>query len=153
MGTLIGYLITRRILKERLNPPLHLFFTGCVGPSEVFRSSKTYQLPQKEFILKLKEMGGSPPEILENDEFMELYEPILRADFQAAESYEHVADLPFDVPISVAFGTGDHFTSEETQSWQLETTRPLEVSHFSGSHFFILEHREKIIELMLSKLN
>src|SRR5206468_3788359 len=33
MGTILGYLLTRKIVNENLNKPCHLFFSGSGGPS------------------------------------------------------------------------------------------------------------------------
>src|ERR1041384_6956218 len=60
MGSLIAYLITTRIIRDGLDQPVHLYFTGCVGPSEIASQPKTYHLPKDEFISELKKMGGSP---------------------------------------------------------------------------------------------
>ena len=59
LGALLGYLLVKRILDEKLPPPLHLFFSGRAGPSVQDKDKDIYALPKKEFIQKLKEYDGS----------------------------------------------------------------------------------------------
>src|SRR5439155_16351561 len=41
----------------------------------------TSALPEAEFINVLREMGGTPPEVLNNPEIMKFLLPVIRADF------------------------------------------------------------------------
>src|SRR6476646_9364299 len=76
MGTLLGYLLTRKIIENSDPHPLHLFFTGSGGPS-ILRckpgEKMRYLLPKNDFIAKIKEYGGSPDEILEDDSLMDFF--------------------------------------------------------------------------------
>ena len=76
MGGILAYLVARRIIEANLNQPLHLFVTGCVGPSLKYRDLVDHTLPKDEFIQKIKELGGSPDSVLSNDALMEFFEPI-----------------------------------------------------------------------------
>jgi surfactin synthase thioesterase subunit len=149
MGSLMAYLITRRVIRDGLNPPVHLFFTGCVGPSKIASQMKTYDLPKDQFLSELKKMGGSPAEVLDDAEFMELYEPILRADFEAAETYQHIDVDPFHIPIWVAIGKDEPANPDTAGAWKNETTADVKVFEFPGDHFFILEQQQKVTNLML----
>ncbi|MFM7859380.1 MAG: hypothetical protein ACKO96_47515, partial [Flammeovirgaceae bacterium] len=40
---------------------------------------------------------------------------------------------------------------EEAGTWQRESAEPIEVMQFSGHHFFIFSHVEKIIRLIAEK--
>ncbi|MEO5976056.1 MAG: alpha/beta fold hydrolase [Chryseolinea sp.] len=152
MGTLIGYLLTKRIIQDGFDHPIHLFFTGCAGPSEIESQPKSYHLPKNQFISKLKKMGGSPPEVLDDEEFMDMYEPILRADFQAAETFCYVKSDPFHIPIWVAIGKDEDATMQQAESWRKETTANVEVFEFPGDHFFILEHQQRLLNMISNGL-
>jgi surfactin synthase thioesterase subunit len=152
MGTLLGYLLTRKLERENHALPLHLFFTGCVGPSLIAQRKLRHRLPKKEFLQELQELGGSPDEILRNEKLMEFFEPILRADFQAIETYVYQRQAPLDVPITVLLGTEDVATPEDGGSWQTETRYPVEVRKLPGKHFFIFDHQPEIMNLVVNKL-
>ena len=57
----------------------------------------TCELPEAEFIDNLRMLGGTPTELLEHEEILQLMLPTLRADFGAAETY-HGPLIPGDPP-------------------------------------------------------
>lgn len=152
MGTLLGFMLTKRIIQENLNKPLHLFFTGCVAPSVDLDEPIRYLLPKAEFITTIRELGGCPDEILEDNDLMNFFEPILRADFQAVETYKYCETNPFDVPIDIMIGTEEKFTYKQALQWQKETTAKVEVRQFPGKHFFIFDYHSEIMKIMTQKL-
>ncbi len=152
MGSLLGYLLTKKISYEQLPLPKHLFFTGCNGPSVIENEPPRHLLPKDQFISKLKEIGGSPDEILEDDELMRFFEPILRADFQATDTYSYVESTPFEVSITCMIGLKEKTTDEKVQTWQKETTKRLDIKRFPGNHFFIFNYEREILKIIKSKL-
>jgi surfactin synthase thioesterase subunit len=85
-------------------------------------------------------MGGCPPEVLADRELLEFFEPILRADFQAFETWPVVSGPPIDVPIVVSRGSEDEVSEAAARAWALETRHPITYTEFAGGHFFILQH-------------
>lgn len=144
LGALLGFLLVKRVLNEKLPQPLHLFCSGRGGPSVENKDKHIYALPKKEFIEKLHEYEGSPKEILNDEGIMEFFEPVLRADFKVVSTYSYKKDTPFDIPITVMFGTNENITYEEAMKWQDETSKKISVRQFSGGHFFIYEHSTEI---------
>ncbi len=144
----MGYLLTKRILSEGLNPPKQLIFTGTRGPSVEQTEPKKYLLPKDEFIAKLIEYGGSPDEILKDESIMNFFEPILRADFEGVENYTYVESEPLNIPIYVMLGSGEPTTYDQALAWQNETTWPLEFKQFEGRHFFIFDHQKEIMTII-----
>lgn len=154
MGTVVAYLITKRIVREGLPQPLHLFVSGRMGPSRKDNDPHIHHLPSAEFRKKLKEIGGSPDEFLDDDNLMSFFEPILRADFRCNELFEYEGDnTPFDIPITVMVGKEEKINQEEAMAWQQETTRPIEIHWFDGAHFFILDHGQEVMRIIGQKLS
>lgn len=152
MGTLLGYLLTKKIIQEGAPQPMHLIFTGCGGPSVRYDGPPRHTLPRDEFIEKLRKLGGSPDEILADEGLIGFFEPIIRADFQAIETYEYTVSHPFDIPITVAYGMDEVTDYEKACAWKMETTAETNIITFPGKHFFIFEHEEQIMELIADKL-
>lgn len=153
MGTIVAYLITKRIVREGLPQPLHLFVSGRMGPSAKDNDPHIHHLPSNEFREKLKEFGGSPDEFLNDDNLMSFFEPILRADFRSNEMYEYEDDAqPFDIPVTVMVGKEEKINEEEAMTWQKETTRPIDIHWFDGAHFFILDHAQEVMAVISQKL-
>lgn len=152
MGAMVAFLLTKEIERNSLPMPLHLFLTGRGGPSIKDNEPPRYLLPKDQFAQKLRELGGSPEEILNSTMLMEFYEPILRADFEALETYQYESTTPVDVPISVTIGLEERVSYDEALAWQLETFYPIEVKQFPGKHFFILDYPMEVVKTIVTPL-
>lgn len=153
MGALAALLLARKLIHSGIRPPLHLFVTGTIGPSAYAREGKTRHLMgKKEFIEEIIELDGMPQEILEHEELLYYFEPILRADFTASETFVYDITSPIDIPTTVITGTEESTDLEAIRSWQVETTRPVEFLMMEGGHFFILKHSREIMRIISEKL-
>jgi surfactin synthase thioesterase subunit len=151
MGGILAWLIAGKAARERLPAPVHFFCSGCAAPS-VPSSDDFHKLPDDLFIAKLRELGGSDETILNSRELMEFYLPVIRADFEASETFEYRRGIKLNTPITVLTGTEDTVTDAEAAAWQMETSSPLSIVNFPGDHFFIFEHIPAIATLLLNKL-
>lgn len=153
MGALLGYLLTHKLAQNNLPLPVHLIASGRGGPSHKDEEEMYHLLPYDKFIDKLREMGGSPKEVLEHEALMMFLEPIIRADFQLVETYKHEAQNPLNIPITVLIGDKDEITPEIASKWQVESTLPVTIKEYSGGHFFIYDHQHDIAKLISSLLS
>jgi surfactin synthase thioesterase subunit len=96
--------------------------------------------------------GGIPPEVAAEKELMDMFVPILKADFQAHAEYQHHVPQKLDVPVSVFMGENENITYDEASQWQEITTQPVSVQIFSGGHFFIFDHLPEIGNIISRKL-
>lgn len=152
MGAVIGFELAQKIQQKNLPPPLHLFVSGRGAPHIPAKREDIASLPSSEFRAKLKELGGSPDEVLNNDALMELFEPILRNDFQAHFNYSCQHTQPLNMPITVMYGLDEGLNDLEIQGWQKETLQTLSVSGYPGGHFFLFEHWKEIAANINKKL-
>lgn len=154
MGSIMGYLLTKKIIESGLDQPLYLFLTGCTAPCLIYEKDiPRHSLPKDEFIERLRDLGGCPEEILNDDSLMSFFEPILRADFEAVESYFYQETEPFDIPITVINGLDESIPYEDALHWQAETSEKIEVRQFPGGHFFIFDFPVEIVKIISRKLN
>jgi surfactin synthase thioesterase subunit len=153
MGALLGYLLLHKIKQNNLPFPIHFFASGRGGPSYLNEREIYYLLPKQEFREKLKELGGSPKEVLEHEVLMDYFEPILRADFQVVETYLHKEQEKLKVPFSVFLGDEDKISLEAAKCWQMETSSPIKIHQFQGDHFFILPHVKSICNIISAELD
>lgn len=153
MGAIIGYLVVKKIHAAGLPMPLCFFPSGRGGPSADKNDRQYHLLPRDQFFVKLKELNGMPEAFFEDASLLEFFEPIIRADFKAIETYSWEQTPPFDVPVCVITGTNDDITMQELQAWQHETTAPAEVTEIEGTHFFLFEHPHQVAEIILKKLS
>ncbi len=154
MGGVAAFFLARKIIAAGHKPPMHLFITGTMGPSAPTRKiKKRHLLSKKEFIQEIKDLDGCPEEILQNEELLNYFEPILRADFQVSETYTYEPGPVFNIPITVITGTAEDMEQEEILLWQKESSLPVDFRTMPGKHFFIFKFPLEIMEIICSKLS
>ena len=160
LGSRIAFELMSQCKDAGLKLPQHFIASGCRGPHIPPQEGPTYHLPDEEFIAKLSELNGTPREVLENVELMELYLPLLRADFKLADTYQYSSDTVFDCPISVFGGKDDDVTRDDLQSWESFFSHEADVRIIPGDHFFIESEKQLIanevniiLKRVLSELN
>ena len=154
MGALLVYLVTQFILKQDFPPPTHLWVSGLPAPSIPRPLPHKYRLTKSEFINYIKDLGGLPEELLAYPDIVDFFEPILRADVQAVETYHYQVKPPFDLPLTIFDGEQDKNTTEAgLLAWQQETTQPITRYEYQGGHFFINKHLAEIGRLISNTLN
>jgi medium-chain acyl-[acyl-carrier-protein] hydrolase len=98
-------------------------------------------------------MNGTPAEVLENPELMDILLPLLRADFAVSENYTFKPESPLKIPISAFGGVEDtHITREEFHMWNEETSGPFALHMIQGDHFFLNTAYSTIIETVEREL-
>lgn len=148
LGAKIAYELSCTLERQTNIPPLHLIVSGSKAPHLVNDKPNIYSLPKSKFIDELRVLDGTPEEILDNEELMELFIPLLRADFKIAELYvskEH----KLSIPITVLSGMEDTEVSvKEANAWVQLSSTGCEVKFFTGSHFFINDHIASIVKII-----
>ena len=69
---------------------------------------------------------------------MRLVLPLLRADFEMAESYRYVKSAPLNCEFSAYGGLKDiGIPLEDLQGWGQQTRKQFQIQMFPGDHFFL----------------
>jgi medium-chain acyl-[acyl-carrier-protein] hydrolase len=152
-GGLMAYELARTLRRTGGPMPRHLFVGGRPAPQLPLDEEVIHALPHDEFIAALRRFAGTPEEILQHAEIMELIEPLLRADFSLGETYQWVPEAPLDLPISAYGGLqDDEVTPDEVEAWREQTTREFYFRMFPGDHFFINGDRAAVLQQMTDEL-
>jgi len=138
MGALIAYELTRQLRARGKALPKHLFLSGRKAPEETETDPPIHALSTPAFLSELRRYGGVPEAVLQEPDLLNLLLPIVRADFEVIETWQHARDEPLDTPITTFGGVDDHRSSRAL----LEGWRPLTRGDFAmhilpGGHFFI----------------
>jgi medium-chain acyl-[acyl-carrier-protein] hydrolase len=147
MGGMISFELTRELRRRGKPLPLHLFVAGRRAPDVPPREESIHDLPEPEFIEKLRELNGTPEEVLQHAELMKLLSPVLRADFAVNETYAFTEEAPLDQGISAFGGLGDEeVTREDLERWRQHTKGRFRMRMLPGDHFFLHSQKELILE-------
>jgi len=145
MGALIAFELAHELRRLGLPEPSGLFLSGRRPPHRPVGRDPLYDLPDDVFVERLRKLGGTPPEVFEYAELLELLLPTLRADFEACDTYRPLARSPLDLPIHVFGGRDDaDVPPDELIEWNLHTTGTVSVTVFPGGHFYVMERRAEL---------
>jgi medium-chain acyl-[acyl-carrier-protein] hydrolase len=154
MGALLSFEIVRSFRELGLRLPSHLFVSACRAPTERSHRPPIGALADDALVAELRRLGGTPPEILDNDEFLGIMLPILRADCLLSESYAFASGDPLNVPITAFAGTEDTEANPEMmQPWALQTIGGFTLHALPGNHFFIHGQRQAVCAMMSESLD
>lgn len=149
LGALIAFGLARSLRRGSLPQPERLFLSARAAPHLPDPNPPLHALPDDEFLQAVKNFNGIPAEILNQPEALTLLLPILRADFEAAETYRYNDEPPLDIPIVALGGDDDPRVSrEQLEGWADQTAARFEASYFPGGHFFINAEFEFIVRLI-----
>jgi surfactin synthase thioesterase subunit len=160
MGGAISYELTRQLRKKRYPMPSHIFLSGRSVPHILRNDVPAYHtLPEGEFREKVLDLGGTPRELFDHPELLEILIPLLRADFRISRLFmedfgpkENIE--PLDCDITVLNGTEEDLLPEQINEWKLHTNQNCTFHMFEGDHFFINdeETQEKIFKIINATL-
>jgi len=141
-------------LRRHLQPgPLHLFVSGRCAPHLPHKRAPTYNLPQPQFVHELGRWG-TPKEVLNDPELLDLFLPLLRADFGLSEMHAYRPETPLAIPISAYGGELDmHILPEDLDRWHDLTSAAFRRVLFPGDHFFLNEHRGVVLSELSKELH
>jgi medium-chain acyl-[acyl-carrier-protein] hydrolase len=92
MGATVAFELARHLRRANKILLAHLFVSACSSPHFPRQEPIFYEFPDPEFIEELRRLSGTPDEVLEHPELMQLMLPMLRADFEAVQTYSYVAE-------------------------------------------------------------
>jgi medium-chain acyl-[acyl-carrier-protein] hydrolase len=153
MGALISFELARYLRRERMPQPVHLFVSGRRASQLPDADPPFHDMPEPEFIEELRRLNGTPDEILEHPEMIQLVVPLLRADFSVCQTYVYAPEPPLDCPITAYGGVTDPETSDDRlQAWREQTTASFRARVFPGDHFFLNTEQEQLLRVFSQDL-
>ncbi len=149
MGARVAFEIACAIKKEGLPGPRELFVSGARAPHLPRKRKIIHDLPHDEFIEEVDKINGTPKEVFENNELLELILPILRADFAVCETWEEKIEDILDCPLRVFGGLNDPGVDlEDLDAWQECSSSEFKRHMFPGDHFFIQPHKKALLRII-----
>jgi medium-chain acyl-[acyl-carrier-protein] hydrolase len=155
MGSVLAYEFAQSLLEAGLPQPVCLFLSGRVAAHLELPTKPIHGLPLDAFLAELEvRYGGLPREILQDQDMLDFYLPILRADLQLIETYRYTPIKPLECPIVVSGGSEDKSIWDEgLASWQQHTTGEFELLRYEGDHFYLSsKSKERLLRMLYERL-
>ncbi|WP_165845501.1 thioesterase II family protein [Streptacidiphilus pinicola] len=139
MGALLAYGVAVAAARHGDPAPERLLLSGCGGPGTVQTKGGRAVWSDAELVADLREMGGTPEEVLAEPDLLKLILPVLRADYALCDSFHAAppAGPLLDVPLTVLGGVDDHYGPADLARWSAVTSGPTTQYAFPGGHFFL----------------
>lgn len=152
MGALLAFETARALSKRGLSPSALLVSARTAPVAHGWRE-RVAELPDAAFLEVIRGMNGLPQEVLDSPEWLELFLPIIRADFALCENYRYRPGLPLACPISVLAGRDDASVPLPLlKGWAGETRAGCQTRLFSGGHFYLFEREVELLGLLQRQL-
>jgi len=153
LGALVAFELARLRRARGESLPRALFASARSAPQLPLAYPPTHGLPLEPFIAELRRFNGTPEEVLQNRELLELVLPTLRADLEVNETYAYAPAPPLEIPIFAYGGLDDPRCSpERLEAWGEQTRAGFSARFVQGGHFFIQTHGEQLLQWLVEDL-
>ncbi|MBC2879678.1 MULTISPECIES: thioesterase II family protein [Streptomyces] len=144
MGAMVAYEVARR-LTDKGAAPLSVVVSGRRAPTTV-RREDVHLRDDDGIVAEMERLGGSDLRMFHDPELRALFLPVIRADYEAVETYRHRPGPPLPCPVLALLGDGDPMaTVEETEAWAGLTSAAFALRTFPGGHFYLNSRAPEVI--------
>lgn len=153
LGAKIAFETAKKLSIDEGLHPVCLFVSGSRAPHLEARL-KMHELNETDFINSLRWYAGTPEAVLQDRELMDLFLPMLRADFILDGKFTSDPDEKADFPIYAFAGDNDVIAPvDEVKEWSRFTNGCFEMQVFNGDHFFFRRVQPLMFEPMIRVLH
>ncbi len=139
LGSLVAFEVCRRM--ERIGAgPVGLVVSSMWAPSwpHEERAERRDSEDIEAIVAELKHLNGTNSDALENEDFLRMILPSIRADYLATASYRCAPEVEVSCPVTAFVGDRDpYMTIDAVQAWHRHTSGGFELQVFGGDHFYL----------------
>lgn len=151
MGALIAYELYYELIKENLKV-VKIFFSARRPPHIPAKKSCIHEVSLEKFKAELMSIGGTPKEFFNYPELMEIFIPIIRADFRILYNYEYIKhQKKISCDVILLCGKKDDIPIKEIIKWDELTNEKCHVHVLNGGHFFINELSNEVKDCIVNE--
>jgi surfactin synthase thioesterase subunit len=145
MGARVAWSLAQALRTRAMPMPVQLFLACDPAPVHDDGSRPWEERPDG-LEGYLRDLGGTPPEVLAEPEVMRALLPTLRADLTVITTATVRPVTPLDVPIRAFAGAEDLVAPPaRMHGWQAETSARFELDTIPGGHFFDTAGERQVI--------
>ena len=147
MGALLSFEITRSLAAAGDPTPEHLIVSARRAPYLPEREASMHTLDEPRFVAELaRRYGPQSTLLLDDPRVASRLFAVLRADFEAVETYSYVPGEKLPCPIAALGGLDDpRATEDELRAWRSLTRSTFTLHRFAGDHFFHQSLRRQVV--------
>jgi surfactin synthase thioesterase subunit len=146
MGARVAWALAHALRERGWPQPTHLFVACDAAP---VTDNGVWKWEGREDGLEgyVREMGGTPPEVLAEPMLLAALLPTLSADLTVLSTHGFRPATPLDVPIRAFAGTDDAESPPDRMSgWRQETSAAFALDVIASGHFFDTAAERQVIE-------
>jgi medium-chain acyl-[acyl-carrier-protein] hydrolase len=150
MGARVAWALTHRLRERGMPPPVALYLASASAPDAGYGRCDW----KHDLLGYLREMGGTPPEILAEPGLLDSVLPTLLADLTLVDTFRLWRPAtPLDVPI-LAFAGADDVDASPLRmgGWRAETTGEFRLEVRPGGHFFDDAYERRLVRTIAGDL-
>lgn len=153
MGALLAYETTMYIYKYLHKIPSLLVIASEPAPHLNIKPKLDSWQNRDKAINNMKKLGGTPDELFQNEELLELSLGIMKADAQLLEDYLYSPVAQLSTPILAFSSKNDaFFTEEQISAWRDITASDFILHKLNGGHFSFHHERENVVKIILNNI-
>ncbi len=146
-GALLAYELARELQKSGNCNLQHIVLSAKRAPHLPSLKEPIHALPKKQFLAELKDYNFTPNEVLENEELMELFMPMLRADFSLSDTHQFDQGCRLDSDASLFWGNQDEdIPLGDVLAWKELINGETNEVEFNDGHFFITNSEDLFLQ-------
>jgi medium-chain acyl-[acyl-carrier-protein] hydrolase len=152
-GGRLAYELAHRVETVHAGLTARLFLSGCRSPNRSQARPLMHTLSDTQFRDALRDMGGTPPEVLDDLSVMDLMLPVIREEIRLAELWGDAHGAGVSVPLTAMYGRDDPGdTREAMRDWRKFGGAGTELIEMPGGHFFPHTHRDELLAVINARI-
>jgi surfactin synthase thioesterase subunit/glycosyltransferase involved in cell wall biosynthesis len=153
MGAAVAFELARLLRRQNRPLPRILVASGARAPQFRRGHVPSPEPSEAEFMDALRRLQGTPHEVLDNPNLMQMILPALREDAAIYRQYVYAEEPPLACPICAYGGAEDpNVQRAHLDGWAEQTTAAFAVRVFPGGHFFLQTHRREFLAALARDL-
>jgi amino acid adenylation domain-containing protein len=147
VGALVAFEVARRLEREGLARPLHVFVSGHAEPNAARGGPDMSAWSDDALIGEIGALGLLPTEALAQAGLADIVLPPLRADFRLAERYQPDASARIDAPLTAMGGADDPIVdADRLDQWRVRTTADFDSVVLPGGHCYTEQSKKDLLD-------
>jgi medium-chain acyl-[acyl-carrier-protein] hydrolase len=144
-GGLLSFEVTRRLRRDGHPMPSRLLLSACF-PAHMYYLPPLHLFPAEKLLemLAIFDFRTSNATPLTTEKLH-----VVRADFEAAATYQYRAETPLDVPFEILIAAHDAFVPDSgPRQWEQHTTAGCIQHVYDGDHYSFMRESSPILDVI-----